>query len=112
TARDAFRTDSEFRTDMSATINHSVGVGGSRKLDLFIQMHVLNIFNQFQLCGCGESVFNNGGQILFTRISTGVLSPGATVPGPTARLQNFNPFTQTPVEGVNWEFSPAFGTAQ
>jgi len=106
TNRDAFRTDSEFRTDMSATIDHSLNVGGAHKLDLFIQMHVLNIFNQFQLCGCGDSVFNNGGQILLTRISTGVLSPnGGTRP-------NFNPFTQTPVQGVNWDFSPAFGTAQ
>jgi hypothetical protein len=106
TARDAFRTDSEFRTDMSVTLNHGVNVGGARKLDLFIQMHVLNVFNQFQLCGCGDSVFNNGGQILLTRINTGVLSPNGTT------RPNFNPFTQTPVQGVNWDLSPQFGTAQ
>jgi outer membrane receptor for ferrienterochelin and colicin len=105
TARDAFRTDSEFRTDFSATINHSLNAG-SHKVDLFIQMHVLNVFNQFQLCGCGDSVFNNGGQILLTRISTGVNSPNGTT------RPNFNPFTTTPVQGVNWDFSPAFGTAQ
>jgi len=105
TARDAFRTDSEFRTDFSATVNHSIN-GGAHKVDLFAQAQVLNIFNQFQLCGCGDSVFNNGGQILLTRISTGVLSPNGTT------RPNFNPFTQTPVQGVNWDFSPAFGTAQ
>ncbi len=105
TARDAFHTDSEFRTDMSATLSHSVNVGGSRKLDLFIQMHLLNVFNQFQLCGCGDSVFNNGGQILLTRINTGVNSPNGTT------RPNFNPFTQTPVQGVNWDLGPAFGTA-
>src|SRR5262249_2345555 len=78
----------------------------SRKADLFIQAHVLNIFNQFQRCGCGDSVFNNGGNVVLTRISTGVNSPnGTTRPA-------FNPFTQTPVQGVNWDYSAAFGTAQ
>jgi hypothetical protein len=75
-------------------------------VDLFIQMHLLNVFNQFQLCGCGASVFANGGNILTTRISTGVNSPNGTT------RPNFNPFTQTPVQGVNWDFAPAFGTAQ
>src|SRR5439155_22125911 len=105
TARDAFHTDSEFRTDFSATLNHSLNAG-SHKVDLFVQMHVLNIFNQFQLCGCGASVFANGGNVLTSRISTGVLSPNGTT------RPNFNPLTQTPVQGVNWDFSPAFGTAQ
>jgi carboxypeptidase family protein/TonB-dependent receptor-like protein len=105
TARDAFRTDAEFRTDMSATLNRSVNTG-ARKVDLFVQMHVLNIFNQFQLCGCGASVFNNGGTAQLNLISTGVLSPNGTT------RPNFNPFTQTPVQGVNWDFAPSFGTAQ
>jgi hypothetical protein len=26
-------------------------------------------------------------------------------------MQTFNPFTQTPVEGVNWSKRPTFGTA-
>lgn len=106
TARDAFRTDSEYRLDMSATLSHGVNVGGSRKLDLFIQMHVLNVFNQFQLCGCGDSVFNNGGQIQTRFISTGINSPNGTT------RPNFNPFTQTPVQDVNWSLPAAFGTAQ
>jgi len=105
TARDAFRTQSEFRTDFSAAYTHSID-RGSHKVDLFIQAHVLNIFNQFQLCGCADSVFNNGGNILLTRVSTGVNSPNGTT------RPNFNPFTTTPVQGVNWDFSPAFGTAQ
>jgi outer membrane receptor for ferrienterochelin and colicin len=105
TARDAFRTDSEYRTDFSASLNHSLNAG-SHKLDLFIQMHVLNVFNQFQLCGCGDSVFNNGGNILLTRISTGVNSPNGTT------RPNFNPFTTTPVQDVNWSLPATFGTAQ
>ena len=105
TARDAFRTDAEFRTDMSATLNHSVNAGAHR-LDLFVQMQLLNIFNQFQLCGCGASVFNNGGTAQLNLISTGVLSPNGTT------RPNFDPFTQKPVQGVNWDFAPSFGTAQ
>ena len=62
TPRDAFRTDGESRTDFAATLNHSLSAG-SYKIDLFVQMHLLNVFNQFQLCGCGDSVFNNGSQI-------------------------------------------------
>ena len=105
TARDAFHTDSEFRTDFSATLNHSLNAG-SHKVDLFIQSQVLNIFNQFQLCACGDSVFNNGGQIqVAQRIGLAVLSPNGTT------RPNFNPFTTTPVQGVNWDFGPNFGTA-
>ncbi|HXD73089.1 MAG TPA: TonB-dependent receptor [Vicinamibacterales bacterium] len=104
TARDAFRTDSEFRTDLSATVNHSLNAG-SHKVDLFIQMQVLNLFDQFQLCGCGASVFNNGGNVDSGTINTGVNSPNGTT------RPNFNPFTQAPVQGVNWDFAPGFGTA-
>jgi hypothetical protein len=104
TARDAFRTQAESRTDLSATVNHSLNAG-SHKVDLFIQMQVLNLFDQFQLCGCGASVFANGGNIDTSRINTGVLSPNGTT------RPNFNPFTQTPVQGVNWDLGPAFGTA-
>jgi outer membrane receptor protein involved in Fe transport len=104
TPRDAFRTDGEFRTDLAASLNHSVG--GSHKLNLFVQMQVLNLFNQFQLCGCGGSVFANGGNVLLANINTGVLSPNGTT------RPNFNPFTQLPVQGVNWDFAPGFGTAQ
>jgi hypothetical protein len=68
-------------------------------------MHVLNLFNQFQLCGCGGSVFANGGNVVQANINMGVNSPnGGSRP-------NFNPFTTTPVQGVNWDLGPAFGTA-
>ncbi len=104
TARDAFRTDSEFRTDLAASYTRGIGAG-ARRIDLFVQAQVLNLFNQFQLCGCGDSVFNNGGNILTSRIGMGVLSPNGTT------RPNFNPFTTTPVQGVNWDYAPNFGTA-
>jgi len=105
TARNAFRTDGEFRTDFSASLNHSVSAK-SQKFDLFAQFHVLNVFNQFQLCGCGGSVFANGGNVVLANINTGVNSPNGTT------RPSFNPFTTTPVQGVNWDFAPGFGTPQ
>jgi hypothetical protein len=52
------------------------------------------------LCGCGASVFNNGGISDQSTIQQGA----RVLPTP------FNPFTDTPVQGVNWNFNPNFGT--
>ena len=72
TARDAFRTE--------ATYSHrplgellAIGLRGSRP-ELFFHGEVLNVFNQFQLCGCGETVFNNGGVTNLTTIGQSVAS--------------------------------------
>jgi hypothetical protein len=108
TARDAFRLEGQKRTDFSALYSYGLGVGGSRPLDLFIQAHVLNVFNQFQLCGCGGSAaFKDGGNLQNQTVDTGVRT---AVSHPTL-YQPFNPFTTTPVEGVNWAKSPTFGKA-
>ena len=86
-------------------MNYSYKVRGSRA-ELFGQLTVLNIFDNFQLCGCGGTVFQNGGNVSQTRIDTTVRT---NVSNPTLYAA-FNPFTQTPVEGVNWAKGPAFGT--
>ena len=52
-------------------------------LDLYVQPQILNVFNQ-----------------------RGVLAVDTTV----NTLQAFNPFTQKPVRGVNYEPAPTFGT--
>jgi len=105
TARDAFRTEALSRTDLA--INYSHGIrAASRRVELFGQLQVLNIFNQLQLCGCGDSVFNNGGAYNMATIGQGVLSPANT-----ATLARFNPFTTTPVHGTNWNYGSNFGTA-
>ena len=105
TARDAFRTEAQARTDVA--INYSYGIrAGSRRVELFGQFQVLNIFNQLQLCGCGDSVFNNGGASNLTSIGQSVLS-AANSPA----LARFNPFTTTPIEGTHWRYGPNFGTA-
>ena len=103
TARDAFRTEMSRRTDMA--LNYSYRVPRSRSAEAFIQAQVLNIFNVQDLCACGADVFNNGGGVALSRIGSGVLTPVST-----PSLTPFNPFTTTPVEGVNWNYNSNFGT--
>jgi len=99
TARDAFRTAGQQRTD--AALNYSHHLGASR-VELFGQWQVLNVFNHYQLCGCGAAtVFQNGGAVTAARLDQTV----------TFQPNSFNPFTTTPQRGVNWNFGPAFGTA-
>jgi hypothetical protein len=106
TERDAFRTEGQRRTDFAANYRFDVNVGG-RTIGLFVQAQVLNVFNQFQLCGCGATVFNNGGnvqnQFLNTNVRNNVTHPALYSP--------FNPFTTDPQEGVHWAKDPAFGKA-
>jgi outer membrane receptor for ferrienterochelin and colicin len=103
TARDAFRTEMSRRTDLAA--NYTYRVPGSRSLDVFVQAQLLNVFNVQDMCACGADVFNNGGGVALSRIGSGVLNPINT-----PSLQAFNPFTTTPVQGVNWNYNANFGT--
>jgi hypothetical protein len=108
TARDAFRTEAQKRTDLAINYGHSIpGVRGMGTLQFFAQAQVINLFNEFQLCGCGGTVFQNGGATTQTRIDTTVLT-SVTTP---AKYTAFNPFTTTPVQGVNWDYGPNFGKA-
>ena len=109
TARDAFRTEGELRTDFAA--NYAYRLPGGRGVELFGQLQVINLFNQFQLCACGGTVFGTGGAgnaggVNIQRLDTTVLTPGTT-----ARFAAFNPFTTTPVRGTNWDLGPNFGRA-
>jgi hypothetical protein len=106
TARDAFRTEGQRRTDFAANYNFNIPAGG-RNLALFVSMHVVNLFNQFQLCGCGASVFANGGASQVNFLNQTVLSNTNTA----ATYPAFNPFTTTPREGEHWSLGPAFGKA-
>jgi outer membrane receptor protein involved in Fe transport len=106
TARDAFRTEASYRTDVSAMYSYGLTAAG-RRFNLFAQAVVLNLFNQFDLCGCGAtSVFGNGGADISTRIGQAILTNSGT-----PSLAAFNPFTTTPVLGTNWNYGPNFGTA-
>lgn len=107
TNRDAFRTEATYRTDLSVNYAYRIRATAATEPEIFFHGEVLNLFNQFQLCGCGASVFNNGGATDLTTIGSTVRTP---LTAPTA-FQAFNPFTLTPVSGVNWDYAPNFGTA-
>jgi hypothetical protein len=105
TERDRFRTEGQRRTDFAANYRHDLSAGG-RRIGLFVQAQVINLFNQFQLCGCGASVFNDGGNAQVQFIDQAV----RTNVNAAAAYQPFNPFTTTaPQQGVHWDYGPNFG---
>jgi hypothetical protein len=109
TDRDAFHTEGQKRTDLA--INYVYRLASTRA-QLFVQTQILNLFDQFQLCGCGSTVFGTGsaanaGGVNTQRIDTTVLTPGTSA----AQFASFNPFTTTPVQGTNWALGPNFGRA-
>ncbi len=108
TARDAFRTEASKRTDFAA--NYNLKVGGSRKVNAFIQAQVLNIFNEQDLCGCGGTIFANGGSAQLNTIQGASAGESVLTPLNTATLARFNPLTTTPVLGTNWNYNANFGT--
>ncbi|HSL18183.1 MAG TPA: TonB-dependent receptor [Methylomirabilota bacterium] len=90
TDRGEFRTEDVTRTDLALNYSFFVDLFGGQ-LELFIQPEVTNVFNE-----------------------DAVVTPNTTVF--TARndssLETFNPFTETPVEGVHWAKGPSFGQPQ
>jgi hypothetical protein len=83
--RGAFRMDDVFSTDFA--VNYEVPYRGLR---LFVKGDVLNLFD-----------------------NTAVVSPDTVVMTgfTTSGLRPFNPFTEVPVQGVNYRLSPTFGKA-
>jgi outer membrane receptor for ferrienterochelin and colicin len=103
--RDAFHTEGYSRTDLA--LDYKRALAGRHASEVFGQVQVVNLFNQFQLCGCGGSVFANGGNITQTNVDQSIL----TNSNAAARFQAFNPFTAAPVQGTNWDYGPNFGKA-
>ena len=107
TDRDAFRTEMSRRTDFAANYTLSVG-SGLRRIEGFVQAQVINIFNHQDLCGCGGTVFVNGGGVALNTIGSGVLT---SINAP-ATLVRFNPFTETPVRGRQLELRAELRSAR
>lgn len=107
TSRDAYRTEGQKRLDLASTYKFGLKTG-SRTLDLFFQAQIINALNNFQLCACGGTVFQNGDGVDLFNIDQAVRTP--IVPGGLS-LVPFDPFTTTPVEGTNWAKGPNFGKA-
>jgi len=92
TDRDAFETDDVTRTDLALNYGFSFNLFG-KQIETFIQPEVLNVFDE-------ENIAN----LNFVQTSV-------TTAANTTALQPFNPFTETPVEGVHWQKNSAFGEA-
>jgi outer membrane receptor protein involved in Fe transport len=105
TARDAFRTATSYRTDLSVNYGRRLHAGDAQP-ELFFHAEVLNVFRDFQLCGCGGTAFSNGGAIDISTIRTSVRTPRTT---PTGTYQTFNPYTTVPVRGTHWDLSTVPG---
>lgn len=86
--RGAFRTDDVTQTDIG--LNYSLPIGPA---SLFIQGDVLNIFDE-------QNIEDPNG-----------ISQVVRTTQQTSALQPFNPFTETPVEGVHYQFADNFGQA-
>jgi hypothetical protein len=84
--RGAFRWDDISRTDLAINYSFFVNIGGGQ-LELFLQPEVTNLFNE-----------------------NGVIDGNVNIVDATnSGLEAFDPFTETPVQGVNWDFDPNFG---
>jgi len=99
--RNPFRTESTYRTDLAVNYGYRFGRSGAAHPELFFHGEMLNVFNQFQACACGENVFRNGG-----------ISDLSTISQAVQLVTPFNPYTTQPVEGVNWKKAPGFGEPQ
>ena len=92
TARDAFRTDDVTRTDVALNYAWRFGLFG-KSVEVFFQPEVLNVFDE-------DAV--NGILDIDTTVNDET-SPGG------GSFETFDPFHQTPIEGVHWEKGPEFG---
>ena len=103
--RDELRMDSLHRVDLSLNWARRLGL---RNAEVFLRGRVLNVFDRDGLTNAtggqergGETGCGTGGCIDTTILSNRTDNT----------LARFNPFTETPVEGVNWRKGTAFGTA-
>jgi hypothetical protein len=99
TSRDAFRTETTYRTDLS--VNYAYRLRGGRvQPELFFHGEVLNVFRDFQICGCGGSALSNGGATDLATVGQSVRTRRNT-----SQLSSFNPLTTTPVRGTHWDLN-------
>jgi len=93
--RGAFRVDSISSTDFGVNY-YAPAIRGMR---LFIETDLLNVFSQQGI----ENPVAVDKTVLTRRQSTCLQT------GTSTRCTAFNPFTQTPQQGVNWQLGTNFG---
>ena len=82
--RGQYRFNSIWRTDVSVTWNHRI----AGKSEVFMRFVMNNVFNNLSIDSFNTTIQGKSGD---------------------STLAAFNPFTETPVEGVHWKKGPAFG---
>ena len=93
--RGAFRTDNVTRTDFSLNYSFRWNLWG-KSFEIFFQPEVINVFDEDSVNARNEV------STIFDAMDGGTNCPLA----PGGVCQPFNPFTDTPVEGVNWARRP------
>lgn len=99
--RGAFRTPDVFRTDLSLNYDFKLS-----KLDLFLKPEVINILDAHKIDTTDIRYLDT---TVLTADNPTARCPGSTLP--TGLCMPFNPFTETPVEGVHFVKGPDFGKA-
>ena len=94
TNRDAFRTDDITATNL--TFNYAFNVPAFGKdIELYLQPEILNVFNEHGVINVNTAVQDA------TNSPRSATNPNGLLP--------FNPFTETPVEGIHWRRGGSFG---
>ncbi len=88
TKRDAFHTPDTYPTDISLNYSFFMNLLGA-DVEIFLQPEVTNVFNQQKVTAPNTTVYD------YTNYSS--------------RYASFDPFTDKPVEGVNWDKGAYFG---
>jgi hypothetical protein len=96
--RGNLKTDNIMRTDVA--LNYSLRVGAG--IELFVQPEIINLFN-------GQGVQSYDEEVLTAVDCAPQTTGNLSAPCPAKGLAPFNPFTTTPVEGVNFMKGPNFG---
>lgn len=112
TARDAFHTKDVLATDVSFNYAFQWKAFG-KSLEVYLQPEVLNVFNDDSPLLVNTTIFDatTGCPSTHQNCLVNPALPFNRDTNPTVTLQRFNPFTETPVEGVHWRKSDAFGQA-
>jgi outer membrane receptor protein involved in Fe transport len=109
TARDAYRTEAVSATDLTLNYAFTWKTLG-KDVEIFLQPEILNAFNEHGVININTSVLD-ATRIARCPASDPTCSKPTTKPNP-AGYNNFNPFTDKPVEGVNWAKATTFGKPQ
>ena len=98
--RGAFRTDNISSTDVNLTYTLPIP-----KASFYVRGDVLNLFNEQGV----EFTATNAGAVIETSVFTARNSACIQAGTTSTRCAQFNPFTDKPVEGVNYVKSATFG---